>query len=519
MKQIIHIFCKDVRRHWMEISLCQAALVFFCWREVRSWQSPGFERAAGTWSIGFWAGVLLPLSWGLLIFRAVQGESLVGDREFWITRPYEWKKLLAAKTLFVFAFVTLPLLVAQAILLAEAGFSPASHLLGLVWMQLLLIQLPLLPLGALAAVTRNLAQGLLSVVVVLVYVMGMAVFGNYLDEGAFSSGDLDWLAAAMLVLAVVGALWVQYSQRRTWLARAWLAGGAVTLTLVAVVETFLNHGERAYALPAPGQASFFHASLDEIRTSKAKAPVEREKPVEIQVPIVFSNGQQDSFVHIRGVMLILESPDGFKWHSGWNGYYELLQPGENRLRQDFTLKYSAYERMRNTPLKATVLLALDVFHDESASRTSVSSGDFFVPGVGRCRVDAANPTVLNCRSPLLKPGLVVARVDRMASTCPAEEDDDHDKEDETSKLRTGVGYSWEWGSDSDLAEYGVSPVESFFFGFYGPQHVSVCPGTSITFSFPRLTQRTRVEFQAVDLKLDDFRSERFFLLRSLRIGK
>jgi len=29
----------------------------------------------------------------------VHAESLVGDRQFWITRPYEWKKLLTAKAL------------------------------------------------------------------------------------------------------------------------------------------------------------------------------------------------------------------------------------------------------------------------------------------------------------------------------------------------------------------------------------------------------------------------------------
>lgn len=406
MNQIIHIFRKDLRHHWIEISLCQVALVFFYWHEVKSWQSPGwFERSVGIWSIEFWAGLLLPLSWGLLIFRAIQGESLVGDREFWITRPYEWKKLLCAKALFVSAFVNLPLFIAQVILLAKAGFPPASHILGLAWMQLLLIQLPLLPLAALAAVTRNLAQGLLSVVIVLVYVVGMAIFGNYLDEGAFSSGESDWLAGTILVLAVVSALWMQYSQRRTWPARAWLAGGALAITLVAVVEAFISHGERAYALPAPGQANILRASLGQNNHSTSKKPVKKDEPVDIQIPIVLLNQQQDSFVHVRGVMLTLESPDGLKWRSSWDGLYSLLQPGENHWRQGFKLKYSAYERMRNAPLKATVSMAVDIFQDQDASQTSASPGDFFVAGVGRCRVDAAKPTVLNCRSPLVKPGV------------------------------------------------------------------------------------------------------------------
>jgi hypothetical protein len=74
-----------------------------------------------------------------LAVRVVQGESLVGDRQFWVTRPYEWKKLLLSKFLFLLVFLNLPLLILDVVLLAIAKFSPLHYAVGLLWMQLLIL--------------------------------------------------------------------------------------------------------------------------------------------------------------------------------------------------------------------------------------------------------------------------------------------------------------------------------------------------------------------------------------------
>src|SRR5205814_2563869 len=90
--------------------------------------------------IGFFAGclvVLVPISWWLLIARLVHGERLVGNTQFWLTRPYEWPKFLAAKLLFLAAFLYLPFFIAQCVLLAEGGFNPTSYLPGLFYNLLL----------------------------------------------------------------------------------------------------------------------------------------------------------------------------------------------------------------------------------------------------------------------------------------------------------------------------------------------------------------------------------------------
>src|SRR5690349_14532799 len=100
MKQVWHIFSKDVVRHWREGAAAIALLAAFVRDEMYGWTHYGWASGAATmFSVRFLAGssaALLPIVWAFVIVRVIQGESLVGDRQFWITRPYEWQKLLAA---------------------------------------------------------------------------------------------------------------------------------------------------------------------------------------------------------------------------------------------------------------------------------------------------------------------------------------------------------------------------------------------------------------------------------------
>jgi hypothetical protein len=96
--QIIHIFRKDVRRHWREIALSLAILAAFAWNRPAHWMP--LPRGVRQDDFPF-VELLVGIGWSLLIVRVVHEEPLVGDRQFWVTRPYEWKKLLAAKALFI----------------------------------------------------------------------------------------------------------------------------------------------------------------------------------------------------------------------------------------------------------------------------------------------------------------------------------------------------------------------------------------------------------------------------------
>jgi hypothetical protein len=167
MKQILHIFAKDARRFWAEISLSVAITAAFALFFAQQWVGPDHIHPAmgipGTVGYQFViAGQLLlalvPVSWWLLITRVVHAETLVGDRQFWLTRPYEWPKLLAAKLLFLLAFLYLPIFAAQCAMLAETGFNPFAYIPGLLYNLFLLTVIVVLPLFAMATVTSNFAR-------------------------------------------------------------------------------------------------------------------------------------------------------------------------------------------------------------------------------------------------------------------------------------------------------------------------------------------------------------------------
>src|SRR4051812_29086269 len=113
MRQIFHIFRKDVHHFWREIVVVLLLVALYGWREIRTWKQGAGLMAYGIGAFGgefVWGlmVVLLPLAWIFLITRTVHDESLVGDRQFWITRPYQWPRLLTEKLLFVLTFISVP---------------------------------------------------------------------------------------------------------------------------------------------------------------------------------------------------------------------------------------------------------------------------------------------------------------------------------------------------------------------------------------------------------------------------
>src|SRR5215475_2162267 len=104
MKQAIHIFKKDVRYLCLEICLFIALAALFGWRDYN------------------WSEILLPVTAVFFIVRLIQGETIPGDTQFWITRPYRWTSLLEAKVLFILNFISTPVLVARIVIVERSGF-------------------------------------------------------------------------------------------------------------------------------------------------------------------------------------------------------------------------------------------------------------------------------------------------------------------------------------------------------------------------------------------------------------
>lgn len=92
MNQTLHIFKKDTRRFWIEIVVSLLLLVLFVVHSPAHWHINERNQQNALQIIT----VLLLAIWWLLVGRLIHAESLVGDRQVWLTRPYVWQKLLAA---------------------------------------------------------------------------------------------------------------------------------------------------------------------------------------------------------------------------------------------------------------------------------------------------------------------------------------------------------------------------------------------------------------------------------------
>jgi len=90
MRLALHIFRKDTRRFWWEITVTLGLLVALAYMDAhRIGFIPGPMEG--------WLNMLLPSAWAYLVGLVIHDEALVGDRQFWITRPYpgprcSWRK-------------------------------------------------------------------------------------------------------------------------------------------------------------------------------------------------------------------------------------------------------------------------------------------------------------------------------------------------------------------------------------------------------------------------------------------
>src|SRR5262249_18509836 len=135
-----------------------------------------------------WAGIVRPYPFpaaelvleaigAYVIARVVHAEPLPGDRQFWLTRPYNRLSLVGAKLMFIAALVCGPICLAHIAMLVGGGFSIGPNLAGLVWSQVLIFFAGALPVAALAAVVPGtLVFVLVTMSLAMVLVVGTILF-------------------------------------------------------------------------------------------------------------------------------------------------------------------------------------------------------------------------------------------------------------------------------------------------------------------------------------------------------
>ncbi|MGD0628692.1 MAG: hypothetical protein ABR987_05040 [Terracidiphilus sp.] len=406
MNQTLHIFKKDARRLWPEILISlalTAGLVLtvpYKWANLNSSQS-NYLGSSVAQLLAFFVELLVPVSWWLLIARAIHSESLVGDRQFWITRPYEWKKLLMAKALFVAAFLYLPLLTAQWLLLLRAGLARFSALPGLLYNLLFISIVVVLPLIALAAVTRNLARMTLTLLGALVGLWLLIALSSLTSANSIAAPVAGFIAATLILCVCSAAVVWQYATRKAGPSRALLIAAPVLLVaaqLIAPGEPDVAMMDRTYAPPAAssgGTEASLQVSYNPQAAIQPSAFVPRmSNSVGIEIPVQISGVRDGTIVDAEDVKVAIESQDGSNWYSSWQPLFRQEHAQKNStFFADFTLPRKVYDQFKDAPVTLHLNLALKQIKSENVTRLTSPRSEYSVPDVGNCQLQVvlSNP--------------------------------------------------------------------------------------------------------------------------------
>jgi hypothetical protein len=494
MKQILHIFTKDVRRFWPEILTLLALVAAFVIIHSYVW-AVFMPYIGGAVSFGGTLGllmglfgflvVLIPVGWWLLISRAVHEERLVGDTQFWITRPYQWKSLLTAKLFFVVAFVYLPIFLAQCVLLAEEGFAPQPYIPGLLWNLLMITGLLVLPLIALATVTSNFSRMTLTLLGALLAIGAVATVSAFATTNQISSPWSNRISLVLEIVLCVAAVLLQYGLRKTWLARVLLIAFPVLICAIAFLAPDQWMMNRTYPTTGATTPVQFTHSPSVLRPSDSgsltgSSNMNGNNWYRIRVPLELSGITEGNGIVSEGVRATMDAPDGFHWSSKWQPLSIRYLPGDKFGAADITVPASLYNKYKSTPVTVHLELALTQIKATMATTVPLSPQEFHVPEVGICTW-TKNVAMFTCRSAVRMPQLTLISTGQVGYHSQANQ--------------VEPGSYWTGSLEDYPGDFHIVPVQNFTLTSYrgrdgvGGALRMLDPGTPITFTQYRVVRR------------------------------
>jgi len=510
MREILHIFRKDVRRHWPEIVI--GLLLVGAYADV-TLKGPNDEMTTMVSRTFFQISAstvppLMMLFWVFLAVRVVQGETLVGDRQWWVTKPYEWWKLLAAKEMFLLVFASAPLFLVQLLLLHRADFPVIRNLGGVLSMQIGLGMVFFLPSIGLGGLTKNLGQAVLGIVAIFVAIWGMTALLAKVPNSSMSSAveGLDGIMEILTLGSIVVAVGWQYARRRTWASRGVVLSAAVVVTLFYVLTPYERFVERKYPLVEGGDRPV-HVGLGALN------PVERKRSTRLdflpdvfmRIPLDVSGVAPGDVVVLEAMNVTSEAPDGTRSTPGWTSQWQEIWPDDVSKEISYQMKRKEYERLERQPVRMHIELAVTEYRETEPREMVLPEGEFADPQLGICHVNERIFSQINCRRPFRIPGLI-ARFDTASGKCQGED----------GKVRDDyVAHAWFPPTNDEALETGLNPVAEYPIGLgsnpWIPSSedgngirrrvVHLCAGDRILVAKPQEQRHVRVQLDVDGVRL------------------
>jgi ABC-type transport system involved in multi-copper enzyme maturation permease subunit len=498
MNQTLHIFRKDTRHFWPEILISLILIALYVAHSPSGWTVySDIARQHILEQISGLLGFLTPLSWLLLIARVTYAESLIGDNEFWLTRPYERGSLLAAKVLFLAVWTCLPFVIAQASILVIAGFPPASYL-PLFFGDLCFVgAVLLLPLFAIAAVNTSFTRmtlTLLSIFLLFLAFMSLVTSSAATIQVVYRIG-LDshqeaFYIAFIFFCASATAIALQYKTRRVWISRSVLMMTPILVLAAAYAYHRPSQIDRAYSHPPTGSTPPLLVSL----TADPDHPIKGHRSnggSYMELRVQYSGVPEGYLVRPDAIKYTLVAADGQQWTSPWQERADRVLPGVRTATLYLPLPNDVYERFQSTPITLHVSFAITRLKADTTTVMKYPSGETSVPGVGICSRGSSPGITLVCRSVNWQPRLT--HITTLWSKSPC-------SESSVANENSSPADVWsEFYAGSPEAS--ISPVVSRYLNFnlagfhtQAPAADHLCLGAPLTITQYQILDRTQADF-------------------------
>ena len=418
LPQPLHIFRKDLIHLWPETVVALILFVAFAWSAPSGWTHSQYAGVIAL--LAAFLHLLMPISWLVVISRLIHDETLVGDRQFWTSRPYHWGSLLAAKLLYLVAFLYVPFFLMQVYLLKHAGLYPTTVLPALLHNLLLLTVIIVVPLTAIAAVTSTFARMLLAVLGGIIYLIVLAAVVGFMIFQRMSPPALEPTALAVLILLPAIALVYQYMTRRTTVARLMLIVTPVVagiLLLLTPATALIRHAYPvATAADAP-KLSKLPDGLGPTEAGTGRLRVERNQ-VLVGLPVTVTGADDKSNYMVKGVAATIDAP-GVHWSSPYNTAFGQEINAYNPVALvGLAVPMDVFNKLGNGAADVHLSIAAEHLKASDPSTWKATLQPFSVPGHGICSYSQEDPDEPpTCRYPLVVPELNFVTAQVTAGSC------------------------------------------------------------------------------------------------------
>jgi len=484
--QPFHIFRKDAMHLWPETLISIALLAAFGWAQVHTWvPTEGFNPAS--LGVGFLV-FLIPVMWLVLMSRLVHDEELVGDRQFWITRPYTWYSLLLSKVLYLIVFIGLPLIVMQMVLLHRAGLYPMLVIPAILKNLCMVAVIFLLPLLVIAAVTATFIRYISSALAGAIYLFIVFLIAGYNWGDSLSAPYVFYFISITLLLILIAVLLIQYALRKTLITRIMLIAMPLVFVVFALITPVNLFSAHRYPDVSVGKLTFvsdpnLHQPDGNIFT------IEHKNLMQIPVHVELTGMSDENFVAVQRIHFTIDGPNGYHYNSDWIGDSNTLSSDDANAMLPVPIPVAVFDKIRNQPVAMHIELGTHTFHAGTPYTVTATEKPFPIPGHATCVV-APDTGVLECRFPYANPDIVQVTAIVHAGSC--------------------ANPSWQQGPAVTLLQPSILPVRFSPVDItntslkVGNTNVPLCPGIPTTFRSAVAGDYGRIHLDIPAITLDPY---------------